>query len=295
MIYRSRYLEPMFKILKFTVREFLYGLHILSLGSAAIVVVAQMILIRDRIDLAYPFVIYLVAYSSYLYNRYREIDIDEDSIPVRTKHFRKYFRLTPFILVLGFLLSLVTLIAVHKVAALWYIALLFLSGFLYTDFIKGLTKYVPLLKNFFVALEWTLPVIFLPLYYSAKFSLPLFAFAFFVFMKTLIVNIFFDIKDKEVDLKMGLKTLPTIIGTKRSIYVLSIVSLFSMLFLVAMVNSQVLPLLSLMLLFLYLFNIYCFSRAMSGIHISELYFIAGSEFIFWPVVLYFAEFVLKMP
>jgi len=71
------------RISKFIGEELIYGCHLLCLGASAIVI-ASAILLNETIDWTYPFIIYLIAYLGYLYNRYKEINDDTLSNPERS-------------------------------------------------------------------------------------------------------------------------------------------------------------------------------------------------------------------
>ena len=63
------------KILKFIWDEFIYGGHLLSLGGTS-VTFFSCILLNIKITLDCLFIVYLIVYVVYLYNRFKEIDID---------------------------------------------------------------------------------------------------------------------------------------------------------------------------------------------------------------------------
>jgi uncharacterized membrane protein len=81
------------RILKTVWQEFIYGGHLLTLGAGGIII-AAILLLNEKVSWDYPVIIYLVAYVSYLYNRYKEINRDTLTNPERTQHFRKYAKYT---------------------------------------------------------------------------------------------------------------------------------------------------------------------------------------------------------
>jgi len=277
---------------RFISQEFLYGLHFLALGAAAIVFSVQVI-IGIRLGLIYPIIIYLVAYDNYLYNRYREIKLDTVSIPNRANHLRKYYSFSPLILAFTIFILFFLLVLDNNIRVIWYVLFLLLGGFFYTEFIKGLTKKIPLFKNFFVAFLWTFPVLFIPFYYSIPFNTLIIIFSIFVFMKTFVINCFFDFKDVKVDSEKGLKTMPVIFGVKNSVYLLGILSSLSALFIISMIIERFVPFYTSFLLFSYLFNLYCLRKSILGkLSFSNLYFVAGMEFIFWPVLIIIGKIII---
>jgi hypothetical protein len=84
-------------ILKFLWQEFIYGAHLLALGAGAIIV-SSTLLLNIKISWDYPLIIYLTAYTAYLFNRYKEIDKDIFTNPERTHHLKKYIKYVPLII-----------------------------------------------------------------------------------------------------------------------------------------------------------------------------------------------------
>ncbi|MCP6718786.1 MAG: UbiA family prenyltransferase [Patescibacteria group bacterium] len=273
------------KILEFSWKEFIYGGHLLALGAGAIVISAALLL-DERVSWDYPVIIYLIAYTAYLYNRYKEVDKDFLTNPKRTQHLKKYIRYVPLIIWCVFFIIIGILVYSKKLLTLPFILFLFLGGLLYTVFFKKVTKKITAFKNFFVALEWTLPIAFLPIYYSFSFSLPLFLIIIFVYLKTFIVNSYFDTKDVEVDEKEKLLTLPITLSLNRYLVYLKYLTLLFGLIIILSVWFEQLPIFSLILVFTIPFNFYIFKETQKSIiSPSRLYFLAGGEFIIWPILL----------
>ena len=273
-------------------KEFIYGAHLLALGAGAIVVSAA-ILLNQRISWDYPAIIYLIAYASYLYNRYKEVEIDFLTNFQRTKHLKKYIKKVPLIIFFVFLIILKVLIYSKKLFFLPFILFLFCGGLLYTVFFKKVTKKIIAFKNFFVALEWTLPVAFLPFYYSFPFSFSLFLIIIFVYLKTFIVNSYFDAKDIETDKEETLLTLPITFSLESYLRFLRYLTLLFCLIIIFSVWLKFLSLFLLMLLFTVPFNLYIFRETQKSIiPLSKLYFWAGGEFILWPILLLIGKAII---
>ena len=113
---------------------------------------------------------------------------------------------------------------------------------MYSTVFKGLTKKIPGFKNIFTSGIWATGAAFgLPLYYS----LPLDSVYVFVFMFLLLRSlgnvIFFDLKDVRSDAIEGLKTVPVLLGRKRTVMLLKAMNLISFLPLVAGVYLHIMP------------------------------------------------------
>lgn len=276
-------------IFKFIIEEIIYGCHLLCFGIAAVIITTA-ILLNEKIDWVYPFIIYLIAYLGYLYNRYKEIDDDILSSPKRTSHIKKYYSFVPSIFILVFLIIFVTLIYTNRLFSIIYILFMFFAGMIYTVYLKKITKKIIAFKNLYTALEWTVPIIFLPLFYTIHLNIGFLIIILFIFIRIFITNSFFDIKDLEIDRKNGLLTLPLVLGIKNFFNFLFILLFFSYFVLFLGVCFNFLPYYSLGLILILPYNFfYLISAIKKKNSASKLYFVAGSEFIFWPIVIYLTK------
>ena len=197
--------------------------------------------------------------------------------------------ISPFVL----LIIIEILVYYEKISFLPFIILLFLGGLFYTVFFKKVTKQVIAFKNFYVALEWTLPVILIPIYYSFSFTFPLFLIAIFVYLKTFMINSYFDVKDIETDKKEKLLTLPVSFKLKNYLTFLTYLNFLFALIIILSVWFKQLPNPVLILLLTIPFNLYVFKETEKAvIPLSKLYFLASGEFILWPFLLLIGEFIL---
>lgn len=273
------------KLLNLIWQEFIYGAHLLALGAGAIVL-SVALLLNGNVSWDYPIIIYLIAYSGYLYNRYKEVEIDFLTNPERTKHLKKYIKYVPLIISFVFLIILGILVYSNKLSVLPLILLLFFGGLFYTIFLKKITKKIFAFKSFFASFEWTLPLVFLPIYYSFPFSFPLLIIIIIVFLKTLILVGYFDIKDIKIDKKERLLTFPIVLNINNYLNFLKFSTIFWGSIIIFSVEFQQLPVYSLMLLFTIPFNLYIFQETQKATTpLSRLYFLAGGEFILWPILI----------
>lgn len=170
-----------------------------------------------------------------------------------------------------------------------FIILITLGGFLYATLFKGLTKRIPIFKNVYTVLTWSLGgTLFVPLQFSLTLSLPFIIVFIFINMKGMINAIFFDLKDSLTDSKDGLKTLPVILGKKKAIKFLHILNMGAFIPLVLAVILKIIPILSLSLIVFFFYSFYYLNKAEASIDDDiwvKLGSIADFEFIFWPMVL----------
>ena len=93
------------KILKVVFNEFIYGGHLQSLGAASVVFVSALLL-DLKVGWVILVTIYLIFYAIYLYNRFKEIDIDYSTNKSRTEYLKKYIGFIPVFFYLVILVSL---------------------------------------------------------------------------------------------------------------------------------------------------------------------------------------------
>jgi len=283
------------KLLRLIWNEFIYGGHLQSLGAASIVFVSG-ILLKIQITWDVLFVAYLLFYIPYLYNRFKEINIDRLTNLQRTQHVSKYVKFIPIILYFVIFILVVSLVYFSNLRALIFGLLLLIFGILYTLIFKKLTQKVPLLKNFYVSIFFT-SLIFLPIiYYSYPLKTVLIVsglvLGLFIFLKTFLSQIFLDIKDIESDRKRGLRTLPIIIGKEKTFKILYVFNLLIIL-IIPVVFSLYFNIFSKSILMLFLiipFNLYCFNLARQQKYFS--YFLVGGEFFFWLILILIGEIIL---
>jgi 4-hydroxybenzoate polyprenyltransferase len=170
-----------------------------------------------------------------------------------------------------------------------FIILITLGGFLYATVFKGLTKKIPIFKNIYTVLTWSLGgTLFVPLQFSLTLSLPFIIVFLFINMKGMINAIFFDLKDSLNDSKEGLKTLPVILGKKNAIKLLHFLNLVSFIPLIIAVILKIIPMITISLILFFFYSFYYLNKAEKYIDEDiwvKLGSIADFEFIFWPVVL----------
>ena len=281
------------KILNSIWNEFVYGGHLISLGAASIVFTSA-ILLDIKITWDCLLVVYLGTESVYLYNRFKEYKVDFLTNPERTEHIKKYVKYYPFIIFLMTFSAIVIVVYFNKISALIFGLLLFFGGLLYSKFLKKITKKIVAFKSFFVSLLWTLLVIFLSLYYSHVPNLPLFLILIFVYIEVFVNTSFYDIKDIGSDKKEGLLTLPIVLGQKKMLYGLNVITILAALPILFGFYSNLFPQSSLMLLLTIPYTLYYFQKSKNPKTSPNFLYniIVDGEFILWSIFILLGEFLL---
>ena len=282
------------KYLKIAWNEFVYGGHLLSLGLVSVVYTISLIL-SIKVTLDFLLIVYLGTESVFLYNRYKELKIDFLSNPERTEHVKRHIKEIRFIVFLFPLILFIILIYNKNFPGLIFAAFLILLGFFYSKFLKKITQKIIGFKDFFVALIGGLLVFFLMIYYAEPINPAFFLFFIFVFLKCFVNTTFFDIKDIEIDKKMGLKTLAVVFGQDKLIRILGVITILTMMPLIIGVYFEILPILSLALFLTVPYTFLYFEQLENKkIASSFLYnVIVDGEFLFWPIFVFLGNFILN--
>lgn len=217
-------------LLRSCYRELIFGGHLQCLGASAIPYVAAVLLqIEVRFDCL--FAVYLIFYPLYLFNRYKELDVDETTNPQRTKHIRKYQRRMPALLVFVIIVGLTLIAFRSNVFTVIASAMLLIFGLLYTVFFKWMTRYLTIFKNLYVAAFFAVLVVYPVLFYGYALNTNLVrkiaVLFFFVYLNAVIMQIILDIKDLESDREEGLNTLPVLWGKAKTIAFVRILSMLT--------------------------------------------------------------------
>lgn len=282
------------KVLKFIYTEFAYNGHLQTIGSLfKSIFAAQLFGIKITWD--FIVVLYLSFYLSYIYNRYREIDIDLLTNKTRTEHLRKFDKQIPLIIAL-IAFGLVILVYLFSTVS-FSIFLIFAVayGLLYTDYFKGLTKKVFLFKNYYVALSFAMSIIFPFVYYSELIG-PVFwgvaGISFFAFLRGVHMQIILDLKDIEGDKKEKLLTMGVLWGKEKVLKILKYSSVITagIVPILIFLFIEITPAILILPIFI-VFDFYIISLLKKDKF--SAYILESGEFIFWSLLVALGETVIN--
>jgi 4-hydroxybenzoate polyprenyltransferase len=231
---------------------------------------------------------YLIPLIIYAYNYYEELNGDRLTNPDWTSYLDKRVKIYPF-LISGYVATLATLVILYngQLSMLYAIVgILLVVGVLYTTGLKGLTRYVPGFKSYFVTAEWALAATILCTLVAENLpeKFPLFTFV-FVFCRILVNAIYFDLKDVRSDVGEGLQTVPVVLGRRRTIRLLYLFNLLSPVPLFLGVLTSELPGVALVLVVFTFFCFYYLRQAETAGEeemVRKDYAIADYEIFLWP-------------
>lgn len=204
---------------KFVVNEILHNGHLQSLGAASVVYISSLFVLDVNASLDFLALVYLIFQFIFMFDRYRDIELDRLTNRQRTNHLRIYFKRIPLILAALASIIVVGLLYFSNVKSLLFALVIIILGFLYPIYFKGLTKKIFVFKNLYVSLVYAALVYFPLIYYSVNLENYniLFILFTFIFVESFINQASLDSKDVEVDKKEKLFTLPVLLGKNRSL------------------------------------------------------------------------------
>ncbi len=217
----------MTKALRAAWNEFLYGGHLQSLGSVAILGTVAGVF-QAPFPWGLPVAMYAVSYAIYVYNRLLEVSADTATNPSRTAYITTHRRSLWRAFFLSTALAAVIVILTASLYGALFLGVLFAFGLMYTNLFKGLTRFVPGFKSWYVACAFAV-LVFLPFAYAGQ-KVPFAAmagFAGWVFWNAAIMQIFLDVKDAPSDARAGLRTIPLLLGQKWTFRVLTALTILS--------------------------------------------------------------------
>lgn len=265
--------------------ELLYGAHLVSFGTIGLVLGTIMIF-GLWINTALLLIAYLIPQIVYRYNYLRELGADAISNPERVKHVIEKKTRMQF----GFYACSV-LIAVLLVFTNWMTAMLVFvivfSGIMYTEYFKWVQ--VLGFKNYYTAFFWAILILIVPLSYGIDSLTPFLFISLFVFMREVVNNIFFDIKDIESDRADDVRTIPVYLGREKTIKLLHIINLLSLLPIFLGIYLGYLPAVAIFLGFTFISGIIYLNKGLTAQEENLRlfsYIVVDGESTFWPIIIF---------
>ena len=281
-------------------REFVYGGHLLALGTSSIAAFSAILLgYAPTIDLLV--MAYLFSYGAYSMNRSVEMSQDSLSNPQRTQYLASRKRFLPAITASCFLLGYV-LAALRSIPFFLALLIPLILSLAYSVGSKKILspllgvkrlKEKLLVKNITISLGWSLIPLLVGLYYQ-QIRLVLLALEPFVFLRLFVNTIFFDERDMKGDNSNGIRTLPTTFGIKKTNMILNMVDLFSVAYVILLIVSNLVPLYSIAILALPAYSIsYRWLSTKARVNIDFLCDVVGDgEYVLWGAMLLLGRVII---
>ncbi len=280
------------KILFSAWNEFVFGSHLLSLGAGAGILFSTFFVLEKEINIILLILSYLALQIIYNFDHLRDSKKKEDGNLERSNYLKENRNK---ILVLLYILLLIGFSFMMGIETLLFFILFVLGGLMYTIKLKGLTKKILMFKNLYVSFFIAVLPFSILLHYSVESIKPIILFSLFIFLRFVLSTAYFDIKDIEEDKKKGLKTLPALLGRKKTIKTLHLLDVLSFFPIFIGVYMGVFPKISLSLLLLFFYSFYYLRKTIKSDDNDVRflsYIMVDGEYLFWPAILIIANFLL---
>jgi len=208
---------------------------------------------------------FLVSFSAYNINRKTDIKEDKISHPARAKFIKTYYTYLKCICIICYLIAFILGFMKNILTGIFiFLPALFVT--LYSvpwisKFSYSRLKEIFLIKNFTVALGWSLFVTLLPLFYfEVPFSLATVFIFMFIFMKVFGNTFVFDIRVIKGDKIAKIKTIPIIFGISKTKKLLGFINMLSLLLIISPVLLDILPNISCFVAIVFIYTQFYISR-----------------------------------
>ncbi len=267
------------KIVFFLANEFVYNGHLQSISASSVVYFSYIFIFQQSVNYDILFVIYLLFESIFLFDRFKDIEIDKSTNMERFRHISRYREKTNIILISFLFLLFSILIIKNNFWFTIYIAGVIILGFLYPVYFKKVTSKIYFFKNFYVSSVYA-TLAFVPAIFVGDFNEhSVFVFSLYVFYEMFFSQMCLDFKDIKTDEERSLKTLPIVFGKKNALYFLFLLVYLSPIFIYFADDSIVMTKLVISMV---VTNIMILVMVKKNILYG--YFLAAGKFILWYLV-----------
>ena len=202
--------------------------------------------------------VFFVTFSTYSLNKLTDVEEDAINMPERSSFLTGHRRLVILSILTGYVLCvLLTLLAKPLAVPILFVPLV--AGFLYSLKLHPVIprlKDIPVMKSITVALSWSCVCTLLPAVNSTDVAEVTIASVFyFILAKVFIDATLYDVRDIEGDKATGIRTIPVLIGTRKTTPLLLAIN-STILPCVALVETGIRPLAILMIFYGYAYILY---------------------------------------
>ena len=213
-----------------SIRGILSFLSVSSLfigGTGFFITYIGFLLLGMHPDIAACFAVFLVSFSVYTLDKVTDLDKDAAGMPARAEFLQGRKNLAIAYSSLAYLLAVIIIFIGRPISSLFVLVPMAANIIYGTKLIPGFPrrKDIPVMKNAVVALSWALVTVIIPVTYrsspqSGLSSLVVFTVFVFMFIKTFINTVLYDIRDEISDRINNVRTIPVLIGLKKTTKIL---------------------------------------------------------------------------
>ena len=276
--------------------EIVYGGYFTALLGPALVI-ATAIITKTNLSIPLLAISYLIPLMVYSFDYYQDMDKDRESNQERAAHLNRKVKIYPYIMGSYLLLLVILLMVFSNWMMILYILFLIMVGVLYPLGLKRFTQIIPAFKNIYTVFIWSLAGSFSVTFFNGlNLNLTYILIFLFIFLKMLPNAIFFDIKDIESDRKEGLKTLPALLGRKKTIQFLKTMNILAFIPVFVGIYLKIFPVFTVIMLIFLFYSFYYLDKSdeMKDKEMKINYYLfADAEFILWPFILILGNFFFQ--
>lgn len=169
------------------------------------------------------FAVFLISFSVYTLDKIADLDKDITNMPERMRFLKGRKNLVLTCAIAAFLFSMILTFLDKPLSLLIILVPVGANAIYGTRLIPGLPrlKDIPVMKNVVVAVSWALVTILIPaLHLANPESWIVFMIVYFMFIKTFIDTVLYDVRDVKGDRENGVRTIPVLIGPEKTVIVL---------------------------------------------------------------------------
>ncbi len=217
-----------------SMRELLSFLSVSSLfigGTGFFKTYISYLLLAMKPNLFICLAVFLVSFSVYTLDKIADLDKDVASMPTRARFLEGKKDLAIAYSALAYLLSIIIVFLGRPISSSLLLVPMAANIVYGTRLIPGVPrlKDIPVMKNAIVALSWAIVTVLIPVTYQSLPSLGpthslVFVVIYFMFIKTFIDTVLYDIRDETGDRINNVRTIPVIIGLENTTKVLLILN-----------------------------------------------------------------------
>jgi 4-hydroxybenzoate polyprenyltransferase len=210
---------------QFSVFNFVVSMNFYLSFGIALTGFSFALLFDKMLSIQLFFILFLTTFSLYSLNRLTDKAEDLINNPIRVLIVKKYEKPLSIFSVLAYIFALWFAWQENLITFLIVILILFI-GVIYSvkiPLLKEIVGYSRLKNIFFgknlaIATNWTLAMVIIPsVYYAKEISFATFVLIIFIFFRSIINTIIFDLGDIEGDKKQRIKTIPIVFGFKKTV------------------------------------------------------------------------------
>lgn len=265
-------------------KDFINGGHIFAFGAICVAIMAS-IIFAIPITWDFMLIIYLIFYTIYVYDYFTGAEEDKNNYSSRSEYLQNNDEKMLLATIYGSIVAIAFTYLIYSDIKNMFIGFgILVLGLMYHSHFKSITKKLPAFKNLFVSLVWGLLIFTMFVYYGYQIDISAMVISAFVFLRMVGIQIMFDIRDIEGDRIKGLLPIPAIFGHDKSISLLKMLNIVTLILLAVGVYMKILPIFVLMIMLVMAYSVMYKGKVLMSRTDNRCYILAAGEPFVWAVL-----------